>query len=1288
MAATQEQAGATDSLLEWGASELAGKLSGAREGGKVWSLGGISEEQIYGFFPRLRAALDDQGVLLLGMDPTGTLVNVRTFGGVIDQFVRELERRGLLSEEIVELVAWLHASEAQELTSHEREVTLTETLGRLWRELCAVMPAALFVFYPERCGSQVQAQLAHVVRYLFHDPISELSPEYAAQERALGAIVGVVRDGQLPAFMTGPRVVVHELDASAQLAEQVRAFLARPDVVDSLVRSSRGDLGRLEEFFSDLTYEIPHLMMRRVERLSAPMRRVMELLSVRGEPLAMNVLHHAMGPLGAGGSLGRELKGLLDAGLISRVVQLGAVRVGLVDPDLGEAARRALSEEARRELHSALVDAALEQLDGQERAIFVTRHALSSGRDDVALEYGMSAARGLFASGALEEAAQVLDDLLGAAQADAMRAELHAMLVDVWTRLGRWRRALKHCGVLKAHVVGAKARAELAVRIAGLLDHMSRHETAASVIAAAIQEASDQGAVLGVELDARLLTQYGEAMFKLGRYDQALELACDAVSRLNTAREAGAAPEYLIGRAVLQASNLRGKVAILTARHDEAIQIFESNLAVASEFGWDDERARAEGNLGIVAMQRFEYEEAARRLEVTLAHTRHSHLISRAHCLLNLALIYHYQCRYTDALEAYLESMRAARQHDTSIVYNNAAQNLAMLYRDVGALERSEALIAHVEDESRPNFTPFVSMRLTVTRASNAQELGDHARVIELLEPHLLLEDNRDAVIGVGQTEKLRLAISYAEVGRLGLATKLIEQIDTSRFPEERNLEALYLIARARVRAHSGDHDRACELLLDAKQVARHVGNFRAETRASFWRCESLDAAGDRVGAVAEATRALTDVVEHASTIPDELTQAFFALPLHRELAELAARLGVPVPAELQVQDADATSNELVRDAAWIEWRARYASIIGESERLHQLFRIIDRVAASDTPVLLYGESGTGKELFAEAVHNLSTRRDGPLVKVNCAAFVESLLLSELFGHEKGAFTGAVSEKIGRFEMANGGTIFLDEIADITPQTQVALLRVLQEKRFERVGGTTERTADVRIVCATNKNLEEMVEEGTFRLDLYFRLKGIALELPALRQRREDIPRLVEHFSEMSGEYTFERDAMRRLIEYAWPGNIRELQNFVRSILLFAEDNRVKAEHIEQFGDFLDSSASGEGVDEILDAWESSRSRVLEVIEGAAARIESGEQQVMVLTENPEDVIAEQIVANGLSLNDFKKKLELECIRRALIETTGNVTQAAKVLQMKRPRLSQIINANPELSELKDSLVG
>ncbi|MCA9552679.1 MAG: sigma-54 factor interaction domain-containing protein, partial [Myxococcales bacterium] len=175
-----------------------------------------------------------------------------------------------------------------------------------------------------------------------------------------------------------------------------------------------------------------------------------------------------------------------------------------------------------------------------------------------------------------------------------------------------------------------------------------------------------------------------------------------------------------------------------------------------------------------------------------------------------------------------------------------------------------------------------------------------------------------------------------------------------------------------------------------------------------------------------------------------------------------------------------------------------FADIIHKSRVMSRLIERARRVAVRSVPVLIEGESGTGKELFAEAVHLRSLRSEGPLVKVNCAAFVETLLLSELFGHEKGAFTGALTRKKGRFELAHGGTIFLDEIGDISLNTQVSLLRVLQERSFERVGGSQSIEVDVRVIAATNRNLEEMVREGTFRLDLYYRLKGVVLELPAL----------------------------------------------------------------------------------------------------------------------------------------------------------------------------------------------
>jgi Nif-specific regulatory protein len=223
---------------------------------------------------------------------------------------------------------------------------------------------------------------------------------------------------------------------------------------------------------------------------------------------------------------------------------------------------------------------------------------------------------------------------------------------------------------------------------------------------------------------------------------------------------------------------------------------------------------------------------------------------------------------------------------------------------------------------------------------------------------------------------------------------------------------------------------------------------------------------------------------------------------------------------------------------------------IGASPRMQEVFAEVHQVAPTKTTVLLRGESGTGKEVIARAVHNLSPRHDMPFVRVNCAALTESLLESELFGHEKGAFTGAIGTRKGRFEMAHGGTLFLDEIGDISPAFQAKLLRVLQEKEFERVGGSNPIKVDVRMVLATNRNLEKMVAAGEFRADLYYRINVVSVSLPALRERREDIPLMVEHFlSRFNRENTrkvkVSPRALKVLTNCYWPGNVRELENCV-----------------------------------------------------------------------------------------------------------------------------------------------
>ncbi|MBE3579056.1 MAG: sigma 54-interacting transcriptional regulator [Caldanaerobacter subterraneus] len=245
--------------------------------------------------------------------------------------------------------------------------------------------------------------------------------------------------------------------------------------------------------------------------------------------------------------------------------------------------------------------------------------------------------------------------------------------------------------------------------------------------------------------------------------------------------------------------------------------------------------------------------------------------------------------------------------------------------------------------------------------------------------------------------------------------------------------------------------------------------------------------------------------------------------------------------------------------------------IIGNSGKLRDALTIASKAAETDSTVLIRGESGTGKELVAQAIHYASKRRDKPFIRVNCAAIPVTLLESELFGHERGAFTGAVTQKIGKFELADGGTIFLDEIGEIPPEIQVKLLRVIQEKEFERVGGIKTIKVDVRIIAATNKDLEKAIKEGTFREDLYYRLNVIPIMLPPLRERRGDIPLLVEHFIEKLNKKLnknikgITKKAMQALIHYDWPGNIRELENIIERCITLSEGEYIDYEDLPQY---------------------------------------------------------------------------------------------------------------------------
>jgi two-component system, NtrC family, response regulator AtoC len=249
-------------------------------------------------------------------------------------------------------------------------------------------------------------------------------------------------------------------------------------------------------------------------------------------------------------------------------------------------------------------------------------------------------------------------------------------------------------------------------------------------------------------------------------------------------------------------------------------------------------------------------------------------------------------------------------------------------------------------------------------------------------------------------------------------------------------------------------------------------------------------------------------------------------------------------------------------------------SMIGYSPAMQRVYKLIGQVAASDATVLVRGESGTGKELVVNAIHENSARAQGPLLKVNCASIPDTLLESELFGHEKGAFTNALYRRIGRFEEAHGGTLFLDEIADLAPALQAKLLRAVQERTIERLGSNTPISVDLRLITATAKNLEQAVTKGQFREDLYYRLNVVTIGLPPLRERKQDIPALVQHFLERNGHGTsIAPEALSMLCEHHWPGNVRELENTIARALVLARGNLIDRSDILLLGDEQESAS-------------------------------------------------------------------------------------------------------------------
>jgi len=749
---------------------------------------------------------------------------------------------------------------------------------------------------------------------------------------------------------------------------------------------------------------------------------------------------------------------------------------------------------------------------------------------------------------------------------------------------------------------------------------------------------------------------------------------------------ASAAQRAASASARISARNVLGKVLLARGAWSEAEVHFASDAIESTCANDRVAELRAKTNRAIALLSNGRLDEARQMLmSVHDVGEARGELRAVTFALTNLATIATLQHRYADALGLSERAFHAYRRLGERVRLAPLATNLAELRLRLGLVDEAEhglrfGMKACGGDLPAVSLAQFSLVSAQIQLARGRTQAAATALAAALAGTKI--PDRGRSWIGptgilVSQCRRLgaRIALEDGDVAR---AAKMLDQ--ARREPPSVYARAEIAILDAAVEQASGQP--FSESAAAALELAREADDVEFLVEAHALVAESFlvyeDAA--RASGAVRAARVVRD--EIATSLPESLRAAYLSRRHAPDLDRLEARVErarrtsqapgadevVTVP-PLAPLPLEARVTRLSAPAA-----AAFSRIVGHDPAIRSLLAAVPKVAASDATVLVYGESGTGKELVAEAIHASSPRASGPLVKVNCAALVETLLLSELFGHEKGAFTGAAARRRGRFEAAEGGTLFLDEIGDISSRTQVALLRVLQDKTFERVGGTTQVRANVRIVCATHRDLQMMVARGEFREDLYYRLRGVVLEVPSLRQRIGDLPVIASSLLERLASERHEQvkhlspRAAASLAHHSWPGNIRELENALRAAALFAEGDLIELEdlttNVQGLKDLDGSALRGQpdlGPPTL-------RAMLPPQATGATNAVPCPTAPAPQVTD-----VAYSAIRGGISLGDMKRRIERECISRALGESDGNITKAALLLGMKRPRLSQLV---------------
>jgi transcriptional regulator with GAF, ATPase, and Fis domain len=1225
----------------------------------------------------IRAVADAKPLILVGRTPSVGGKSFHPFAEIAQDLMRWAEENHatdrLLDPLYGDLAPVLDQTATGDQPSLDQKLAFFDAFRRLLIGASERARLLVVVRDLEHADSDTLELSSYLADELFGDPA--LDPQAARP----GLLVLSVRDDtstpdRIRDFIAEmrERSAVHATHLEGLDLDGLKKYIQSPHVLAKLLSASEGLPQEIDAIFDGLPANVEELFSRKLHALEEMARRALRALSISSRPTSARLLAKVSSlPLR---DIAKAMNDLKESRIVERKIHNGEFHFAFMRPRDMEVTRGSIPAEEQEILNGAWAAALTHEPDSGPALL--AHHHLRSREPQLGVPLAVQAAETYAVSGAFDLAVQALEDARPHASGELRLSLLHR-LAELAPLTGHAKSALRHVEEWKS-LLPESARGPALIREAELENACGDHEGALAALELARRVIPGSATLERAAIE----TKASEARYHLGELAEARAHGERGLEILD-----GAAADHA-KKPRIELLNQLGKIALAGDDLDHAIQLFEETHRLADDAGLVREQAGALVNLGTAHLKRGDAKKAERHLLDGIEKARAARDLWRlAFGQMNLGVVYHQAGELGGAIECYRECKSLFRRLGNRTQLARVLHNLGNLYLLCGDLDRAKAHNDEALRLARATGVERVVAIAVFLDGSIACERG------QLAEGEARLREAMVKLEKLGAERPIEAMVELVELqlrtGDLDRAQATLSEVeDALRSIESPLLQARADIARAKLTADVAEASRLlarARAELERRQRRLLVRDVEIEVGRLHQRKGQLETARMHFGAAIEIQSGV------ASELPSDLREKFLAARpqqvVHTAMNELssrpATRSSPAIPAEPEPTMTPAPAKAERKG----EWHEKYASIVGSSPKLNRVFHIIDRVADSEGTVLICGESGTGKELVAEAIHRSSPRSRGPFVKLNCAALVETLLLSELFGHEKGSFTGAHQRKIGRFEMAAGGTLFLDEIGDISPKTQVALLRVLQEREFERVGGGRPIKVEARIIFATNRNLAQMVRDGTFREDLYYRLKGLTIDLPPLRERPEDIVALSRHFLALFARETgaiekaLSAAAVELLQSYAWPGNIRELENIIRSVALFCEGRVIDVRDFDEYRELFHQGPAHAVERPRIDTGD------LPVVKAdpSPPPVPLATPPPPIPTDAGADVdsrLLKEIFQQGVPLPELKKRIQEQAIARALRMTGGNITRAAEVLGMRRPRLSQIINSNDELKSL------